>query len=704
MNYLTSERMLSNYVGKRSAGKPIPLKSTSYDVDIVSGIASIKMVRKFRNDEGNPIEATITFPVPFEAVVYGVETKIDDRVLKGVAKAKVEARSDYETAIDQGKAAVLHEELLRGLHMVSVANVAPGAEIEVTAKFAMPLALAKGAGVLTIPQTVGDIYGASPLMDSDDILNDGPVEMAEVTVRSETGAVTVNAKKANNEPIKVETNCAIKVRVKKLYEKEPKSVRGTAADGKTVEMSFSVPKVRKTALCIDVLLDTSGSMTERVTSIQMETSSKWEASKKALSDAAEEHLSKRDHVRMWTFASDCVFHGEVKGDRFSEYVKSIPQRSGGTELAGAIDDVVSANSEANVLLITDGRSWTDIDVQKAVASGARFTVVLVGEAALEGKVGYLASMTGGRMFVSNGTDLKRVTSSALSSMRGVGNPVVPITAIPASLQASVAGSDVLIEWKKKQKKEDGAGEHERAVSAYAAHVAMRGMEGEIAAEYAAKEGIVSHLTSIVLVDDAGEAVEGVPATRKVPLATPVNAMVRSCFGLVQQSAMMSCNTAVPTGGAQAMALTSHGGWGLKEEDLDLRSDLRNVIRPGRGRKMDLSGMEHDRWMKLLSDSHRYTGTSLKGVIQWDRNPNELKVGDTSSLPYEIEAKISEASKLVAVKKLATKIGVSPEAVVIALIARADADASRTAARISRSILEGAAAELVDKANDAIGLS
>ncbi len=142
--------------------RPIPLKSTSYDIEIAAGLAVVKLVRTFRNDEQRPIEATITFPVPFDAVVTGIEAKVGDRVLVGKAKAKAAARETYEDAIDRGKPAVLHEELLRGLHMLSVANVAPGVEIEVTATFVAPLSLAAGAAQLRIPVTVGQIYGELP--------------------------------------------------------------------------------------------------------------------------------------------------------------------------------------------------------------------------------------------------------------------------------------------------------------------------------------------------------------------------------------------------------------------------------------------------------------------------------------------------------------------------------------------------------------
>jgi hypothetical protein len=41
--------------------------------------------------------------------------------------------------LERGKTAVLHEEVLRGVHMLSVGHVAPGDEIEVQSSFAVAL-------------------------------------------------------------------------------------------------------------------------------------------------------------------------------------------------------------------------------------------------------------------------------------------------------------------------------------------------------------------------------------------------------------------------------------------------------------------------------------------------------------------------------------------------------------------------------------
>src|SRR5262245_20798399 len=147
---------------------PIPLVATRFDVNLNHGLAIVSANRIFRNTEESSLEATMTFPMPVHAVPFDLETRIEGRVLTARAQRKSQARDTYEDAIERGKTAVLHEEVLRGLHMLSVGHVPAGAEIEVSASWTMTLTNLNGRGQLRIPLTVGDIYGRSGLTDSTD--------------------------------------------------------------------------------------------------------------------------------------------------------------------------------------------------------------------------------------------------------------------------------------------------------------------------------------------------------------------------------------------------------------------------------------------------------------------------------------------------------------------------------------------------------
>ena len=103
---------------------------------------------------------------------FALKARIGDHVLDARAKHKDAAREDYEGAGAQ-QTAVLHEEVLRGVHMLSVGHVAPGAEIEVRSSFALAMTNLDGRATLRIPLTVGHVYGRSGLPDLDDLAHGG---------------------------------------------------------------------------------------------------------------------------------------------------------------------------------------------------------------------------------------------------------------------------------------------------------------------------------------------------------------------------------------------------------------------------------------------------------------------------------------------------------------------------------------------------
>src|SRR5262249_39248838 len=108
-------------------------------------------------------------PMPVHAAVFDLEAKIGTRVLRAKAQRKQAARETYERGIDEGKALLLHEELLPGIHMLSVGQVGAGATIEVISRFAMAATHAGDRSTLRIPLSVGDVYGHSGLSDVDDL-------------------------------------------------------------------------------------------------------------------------------------------------------------------------------------------------------------------------------------------------------------------------------------------------------------------------------------------------------------------------------------------------------------------------------------------------------------------------------------------------------------------------------------------------------
>jgi hypothetical protein len=116
---------------------------------------------------------------------------IGERLLIAGARRRRDARAQYEGAVDASKTAVLPEEVPRGVHILSVAHVPPGAEVEVRSTWALTLTHIEDRGRLHIPLTVADIYGRSPLPDSDDLVHGGPADVAQLNVDCRDGSVTL---------------------------------------------------------------------------------------------------------------------------------------------------------------------------------------------------------------------------------------------------------------------------------------------------------------------------------------------------------------------------------------------------------------------------------------------------------------------------------------------------------------------------------
>jgi hypothetical protein len=633
---------------------PVPLVATRIDVTIRGGLARVTTERTFRNDEKQSIEATMTFPVPVDATLCALSARIDGRTLTAVAQARQQARETYESAVDQGKAAVLHEELLKGIHMLSVAHVRPGATIVVIDTWTAPLAFVGGTPELRIPTTVGDIYGRSPLAPSDDLVTADVVHEATIRVVCEDGVATIA--RAGDGSHTIRLDAPIDITVSGFV---PRALEGVAADGRRVTLHVEPAPVADASLDIDLLFDRSGSMNERASSDRERAATKYSVAKAGLVTAIGERFKGADRMRLWEFNDGVHCVGAEAGTACRRLVEALRGPDGGTEVGLAIEAAIAAEKTGNIVVVTDGKSWA-LDPQRLARTGIRVTAVLIGEDALDAGISHLAGMTGGQSFVAASSDAGIAITAAIDAARAPRVTPQPIEGKPMQVMALRRGARVIATWG--EPSEQPVTAEARQIGATAAMLAIPLMQESEARALAESEGVVCHLTSLVLVDEAGVRHEGLPAARKVALSAPAMARMAMPVGMLDRSA-------APSAAPAASRSTSRAGV------------LRRYLTGG-------------------------TGIGLGGMIariDWDDDPDALCRGDLASLPQDVVAAIERAARLPAVVALASSLGRTAVVVMIALMAKAAGSASRSAQRIARTLLAGADQSAVAAAMTAAGL-
>ena len=532
---------LVNEARENAGAHPVALVAMDIGVTLTGGLAVVETKRSFRNDEKAAIEALLSLPVPVHAAFFGLTAKIDGRILKGIAQAREEARETYEEAVSEGKTAVLHEELLRGVHALSVGNLAPGGTIEVTTRWADTLrSAAASCGRLRIPMTVGDVYGIAPLPETDELTHGNGPKSVSLCIRHDAGAIRLatGALRASRDGVlagEAPANAPIDI---EFEEWKPGVLKSKAWDGRNVSLHIEAAGAGEAPVHAAVLVDHSGSMSSRCEGDSGHRVSKHEAVRNGLRALTEE-LRETDRISLWEFDNSCnpVDRGlAASPGAFAKAIEKLTPPCGGTEIGGALDQVFAETDPGDVLLVTDGKSYA-LDVHRLAQEGRRVFVVLVGEDSLEANVGHLAALTGGDIHFSFGADVDSALHAALQGMRtkrmtqeqetpAGGELPESVCAIRGNVRMSAA-------WSGEPAK--AAPERERntlseGVAAYAASLALPSLSEATARKLAVGESLVTHLTSLVLVDEEGPLQEGLPVTRKVNLPTPRTAKGMAAYG------------------------------------------------------------------------------------------------------------------------------------------------------------------------------
>lgn len=135
-----------------------PLKHTVVTADIVGFISRTTVRQVFYNPLDTKIEAVYVFPLPQDAAVDDMTMIVGDRRIVGLIKERGEAREIYEEAKAAGHVASLLDQERPNIFTQSVANIEPGAQVEIEIRYVETLTYEEGVFEWIFPMVVGPRY------------------------------------------------------------------------------------------------------------------------------------------------------------------------------------------------------------------------------------------------------------------------------------------------------------------------------------------------------------------------------------------------------------------------------------------------------------------------------------------------------------------------------------------------------------------
>lgn len=430
---LSHETYLS---GADRAGVPV-LQSVSAEGTVNGLLFELAVKQRYVNAGSTNIEAVYTFPVPWNAVLLGVELVLGDKVLQGAVVAKEEGARRYEQALEQGDSAVMVERAGDGMYTVSVGNLLPGEEATVCFRYAQLLSFAQGQVRLVVPTVIAPRYG-NPVavglqphqVPSTDLFAEYPFALT-ITVHGAMASATLHSPSHRMAMRHHDGNVTIALGsdaqldrdfVLKLEGLAGKSVStlGRDGDGYVALASFcpapaSAPPTAP--LHFKILVDCSGSMNgERI-----------DAARRALHEVLG-YLRAADRFSLSCFGSEvqhmCSALIDATPDalgRAGSWVSALRADMGGTEIGQALQSTFALTQSvaADILLITDGDVWeTQALVASAEAAEQRIFAVGIGSAPGSNLLHALTARTGGASeYVTTHTEVQGAVMRMFRRMR-----------------------------------------------------------------------------------------------------------------------------------------------------------------------------------------------------------------------------------------------------------------------------------------------
>lgn len=129
-NEVVKNLILKTIDGSEPIETPVSL-STDFALEVNGPIVRATVTQQFENPSDEWVEGIYSYPLPENAAVDQLEMHIGERIIEGQIKEKRDARKIYAKAKREGKRAALLEKPKGNLFTTKVANIAPGAKLNI---------------------------------------------------------------------------------------------------------------------------------------------------------------------------------------------------------------------------------------------------------------------------------------------------------------------------------------------------------------------------------------------------------------------------------------------------------------------------------------------------------------------------------------------------------------------------------------------
>jgi len=131
-----------------------PLLEIDFALHVTGVVARGTVIQRFRNPTDRWLQGRYRFPLPETAAVDGLRMRVGDRVIEGAIREREDARRRFERAREAGQRASLVEQQRPDVFTARVANIGPGAEVEVEIDFQWALHVDESGLALRLPWAV----------------------------------------------------------------------------------------------------------------------------------------------------------------------------------------------------------------------------------------------------------------------------------------------------------------------------------------------------------------------------------------------------------------------------------------------------------------------------------------------------------------------------------------------------------------------